>query len=85
MEKIFCETKGKKSSSGARRRGMVRRDVEITLVVDKWEMGWGDMPLGWAGWGAERAHGLFTPLPLFSCPQKVITETEIASKDKRES
>ena len=53
---------------------MAQRSVELTLAVDKWDMGWGDMSLGWAGWGAEHAHGLCLLLPFFccpACPQKV--------------
>ena len=36
MEKWFCETQGKHSSSGTRRRRIARNGVELTLAVDKW-------------------------------------------------
>ena len=42
--------------------------VDLSLAVDKWEMGWGTMYLGWADWGAERTHGICAPLPLFCFP-----------------
>ena len=71
MEKWFFERQAKHSSNGARRRGMARRGMKLTLEVDKWEMGWDAMYLRWAYWGAEHAHGLCALFPLFYCPQKV--------------
>ena len=47
---------------------MARRDVEITLAVDNWEISWGAMSQGWEFWGAEHAHGLCVPFPLFYFP-----------------
>ena len=58
MKKLFRETLEKHSSNGVQRREMVRRSMTLTLAVYKWNMGWGEMSLGWAGWGAERDHGL---------------------------
>ena len=49
IEKLFREMQGKKSSSGARGHGMARHGVELTLAVDKWEIVWSAMSLGWAG------------------------------------
>ena len=40
MEKIFSEMQGKNYSSGVRKRKMVLNGVELTLLVDKWEMKW---------------------------------------------
>ena len=37
-DKWFCETQGKNSSSGAQRRVITQHGVEISLLVDKWEM-----------------------------------------------
>ena len=31
---------------------MARSGVELTLAVDKWEMGLGEISLIWEGWGA---------------------------------
>ena len=63
--------------------------MDITLAVDKRDMGWVSMYLGWAGWGAERANGLCAPFPLFcfpACPPKVRNgNCEIVSEDARES
>ena len=50
------------------KRGIVRRGVELTLAVDKWDMGWVAMSLGWASWGAESAHSICATFPLFCCP-----------------
>ena len=72
MEKIFCEMQGKHSYSVARRHGMTRSSVNLTLTVDKWYMGWGEISLGWPGCGEESICGKFTPFPLFCCPQKFI-------------
>ena len=47
---------------------MARRVVELTLTVDKCQMGSGDIYLGWEGWGADCTHGICAPLPLFFCP-----------------
>ena len=55
---------GKHSSSGVQLRG---GGVELTLAVDKWYMGWVAMSLGWAGWVAERAHGICASFPLLCC------------------
>ena len=44
---------------------MLRRGMVITLAGYELEMGRGAMYLGWAGWGAERAHGIFLTFPLF--------------------
>ena len=49
---------------------MARRGVEVTSAEDKWEVGGGMMSLGWAGWGAECAHGLCA-FPLLPYAQKV--------------
>ena len=46
----FREAQGKDSSSGAPQREMAWHDVKLTFAGDKWEMGWGTMYLGWAGW-----------------------------------
>ena len=40
MEKIFSEMQGKNSFSGVRKHEMVLNGVELTLLVDKWEMKW---------------------------------------------
>ena len=64
---------------------MARRNVKLNLAVDKWEMGWGAMPLGWAGWGEEIAHGIYEPFPLLCCPDRKKREMEIMSEDTRES
>ena len=50
---------------------MERHGMDITLDMDKWEMGWVWIYLGLAGRGAERAHGLCALFPLLSCQQKV--------------
>ena len=71
MEKLFSKTKGTHSFSGARRRGIEKRCVELTLEVDKWEMGWGKMSLGREDWGAEHTHGLCALSSFLSCPQKL--------------
>ena len=63
---------------------MAQCGVEITLEVDKWEVGWGDISLGWEGWGAERANGIFAPFPLLCCPAREKTEMKIVSEDARE-
>ena len=42
--------------------------MENNLMVNKWDMGWGAIALGWVVWVAERAHGLCAPFPLFGCP-----------------
>ena len=47
---------------------MARRDVELTLAGDTWEVGCGAMYMVWEGWGAGRAHGLCAPFPLLCCP-----------------
>ena len=60
----------KNSSGGAWRRGMARGGVELTLAVDKWEMEWGGVSLGWVGWGAEHACGIFSPFPLLFFPAR---------------
>ena len=44
---------------------MERRSVELTLVVNKWDVGWGAMSLGWEVWVAEHSRGLCMPFPLF--------------------
>ena len=67
MEKLSRETKVKTFSSGARRHGMVRLCVEITVVVNNWEMGWGAMSIVWISWGVDFAHGIYAPFPLFCC------------------
>ena len=76
---------GRLSSSGARRREISRRSVDLTLALDKWEMVWGAMSWGWAGWGAERAHGICAPFPLFCCENGRNGNCEIVSGDARES
>ena len=43
------------------------------------------MSMGWAGCGAERAHGIFAPFPLFFCPARERREKAIVSEDARES
>ena len=63
---------------------MAQCGVEFTLAVDKWEMGRVEMSMGWEGWGAERAHGIYAPLPLFCCPGCEKWEMEIMSEDARE-
>ena len=50
---------------------MARHGVELTLEVDKYEMGWVSMYMWWVGWGEERAHGLCKLVSLLSCPEKV--------------
>ena len=70
-EKWFHETKGKYSPSGERRWGMTQGGVDLILTVDKWEMGWDEMSLVWAGQVAERAHGLCAPFPLLPFLRKV--------------
>ena len=73
----FRETQGKNSSRGTRKYEMTQRNVKITLSGDTWNMGWGIMYLGWAGWGAERSHGICAHFPLFYCtnfPQKAIND-----------
>ena len=66
----FSETQGKHSSGGARRCKMVRRGVNLTMAVDKWDMGWGEMSLWWEGWVAESAHGICAHFPLLCCPTR---------------
>ena len=66
----FREAQGKDSSSGAPQREMAWHDVKLTFAGDKWEMGWGTMYLGWAGWLAESAHGICTHFPFFCCPAR---------------
>ena len=85
MEKRFREMQGRHSSSGARGREMARRGVELTLAVDKWDMVWGAMSWGWAGWGAERAHGICAPFHLFRCENGRNGNSDIVSGDARES
>ena len=58
----------KRNGFGVVWRGVVWRGVEVKIAVDKWDMGWGAMSLGWAGWGSEHAHWLCAPLPLLCCP-----------------
>ena len=45
----------------------------LTLAGYKWEVGWGVMSWGLAGWGEEHAHGICDTSPLLRCtgPQKV--------------
>ena len=45
------------SSSSARRHGMVRRIMELTLAGYKWEVVGGTISWGWSGWGSGRAGG----------------------------
>ena len=50
---------------------MARIGMYITLVVDKWEMGWGAMSLGWAGWSKEHTHDICTSFLLLPFLKKV--------------
>ena len=58
---------------------MARHDGKVTLAGDKWDMGWGAMSLGWAGWGVERAHGICMPSPLFCFPARKKLEMAFVS------
>ena len=64
---------------------MARHGVELTLALDKWEMVWGATSWGCAGWGAERAHGICAPFPLFFFENGRNGNCEIVSRDARES
>ena len=46
MNKLFWIMQGKHSSRGKRRHIMARRGVELTLKVNKQEMGWVSMSPG---------------------------------------
>ena len=63
--------------------------MELNLAVDQCDIVWGTISWGWAGWGAERAHGICAPFPLFCFPdfsRKVINcNCDIVSRDVRES
>ena len=68
---------------------MVRRGADLTLVVDKCDIVWVTMSWGWAGWVAERAHGICAPFLFFFFPdflRKVINcNCDIVSRDVIES
>ena len=57
--------------------------MKLILAGDKWDMGWGAMSLGWARWGAERAHGLCMTFSSSCCPDCDKLETPIVSEDAR--
>ena len=60
---------------------MAWRGVEITLAVDNWDIVCGAMSWGWAGWGAERAHGICAPFPLFFFENGRNGNCEIVSRE----
>ena len=68
MENRFRVTRGKHSSSSARRREMAQRGVELNLAGDTWEVGGVAMSLECEGWGSECSHMLCTPFLLLCCP-----------------
>ena len=39
-------------------------------MLDKWEMGWGAMSLGWSGWRVDHAHGICATSPLVALTVK---------------
>ena len=51
--------------SNAEWRSMLQRGMALNLAGHSWEVGGGAMSSGWAGWVAERAHGICKPFPLF--------------------
>ena len=58
MEKIFRETQGKGSFSGAHFRRMAQRNMAHTFSGGKLEAGEGGMNMWWAGWLDEINYGI---------------------------
>ena len=64
---------------------MAQHVVELSLAVDKWDMEWGKMYMGWSCWGVESSNGLCDIHPLLCCPFHENREMDIVSKDEREN
>ena len=60
---------------------MAQCTVELDLAVDKWEMGFGSMFLGWEGWVVERDHGLSAPFSLLYCLKKLLHHRPLGGAD----
>ena len=60
--------KGKITPEARGDKQWIRVRLALTLAVDKWEMGWGEILWVWYSWRAESDNGIYMHLLLFYYP-----------------